>query len=151
MNNMPAEWQRFAPHIGKIPGQLGWVAYGLCFNALSPDGIDYLGGVEVSSSSSLHGEFSVATIPAQKFAVFQHVSRLRETLDAIDKRLPKSRLEVTCGTARRRTFSSAVPKNSIHGPEWVVWRFGYQSNRDASEKTFCGSEIKGTLLQRPYY
>jgi hypothetical protein len=51
MNNIPARWQRFLLHIGKIPGQVGRVAYGLCFNALSPDGIDYLAGVEVSSSS----------------------------------------------------------------------------------------------------
>lgn len=66
MMKLPELWQRFAPHIGNVPGQVGMVAYGLCFNALSPDGMDYLTGVEVSSTLGLPGEFSVATIPAQK-------------------------------------------------------------------------------------
>src|SRR5216683_1823284 len=48
MQNIPELWLRFGPHIGNIPGQVGRLAYGLCFNALSPDGIDYLAGVEVS-------------------------------------------------------------------------------------------------------
>jgi len=107
MKNMPELWQRFAPHIGNIPGQVGRVAYGLCFNALSLDGMDYMAGVEVSSSLGLPSELSVATIPAQKYAVFphrEHVSRLRETLDAIDKWLPGSGLEVSCGTAGAPDF-----------------------------------------------
>src|SRR5260370_2805233 len=97
MKNMPELWQRFAPQIGNIPGQVGRVAYGLCFNALSPDGMDYMAGVEVSGSSGLPSEFSVATIPAQKYAVFshrEHVSKLYETLDAIHKWIPGSGLEV---------------------------------------------------------
>jgi len=46
---------------------MGRVAYGLCFNALSPDGIDYLAGVEVSSSSGLPGDFSVVTMHPRRF------------------------------------------------------------------------------------
>src|SRR5260370_41624854 len=86
MKNIPELWGRFGPHIGKIPGQVGRVAYGLCFNALSLDGIDYLAGVEVSSSSGLPGEFSVASIPAQQYAIFphhEHVSNLGESLETI--------------------------------------------------------------------
>src|SRR5467141_2391881 len=81
MKNIPELWQRFGPHIGNIPGQVGHVAYGLCFNALSPDGVDYLVGVEVSGSPVLPGEFSVAALPAQKYAVFshrEHVSKMYE-------------------------------------------------------------------------
>src|SRR6266851_1623815 len=62
MKNIPELSQRFAPHIGKTPGQVGHVAYGLCFNALSPDGVDYLVGAEVSNSSDLPGDFSIANI-----------------------------------------------------------------------------------------
>jgi AraC family transcriptional regulator len=127
MNNIPAQWQRFAPHIGKIPGQVGRVAYGLCFNALSPEGIDYLAGVEVSSSSGLPGEFSVATVPAQKYAVFshrEHVSKLRETLDAIHKWLPGSSLEPAGGTAGAPDFFERYseefePRTGMGGME--VW------------------------------
>src|SRR5258708_39508905 len=107
MKDIPELWQRFAPHIGNVPGQVGHVAYGLCFNALSPDGMDYLAGVEVSSSSGLPGEFSVATIPAQKYAIFphhEHVSKLGESLDAIDKWLPGSGLEVSCGATEAPNF-----------------------------------------------
>jgi len=133
MNSIPAQWERFVPYIGKIPGQVGRAAYGACWN--SADGIDYLTGVEVSSSSGLPGDFSVITIPAQKYAVFshrEHVSELRETLDAIDKWLPGSGLEAACGSAETPSFFERFPRSSIRGREWAAWRFGYQSNREAN-------------------
>jgi AraC family transcriptional regulator len=128
MKNMPELWPRFAPHIGNMPGQVARVAYGLCFNALSPDGMDYMAGVEVSGSSGLPSEFGIATIPAQKYAVFshrEHVSKLRETLDAIDKWLPGSGLEVSCGTADAPDFFERYseefnPRTGMGGIEvWV--------------------------------
>ena len=84
MNNIPAQWQRFAPYIGRVPGQIGQSAYGLVFQMSS--GFDYLSGVEVPDCAGLPGEFSCVTIPAQRYAVFQHqghVSTLGETCDAI--------------------------------------------------------------------
>jgi len=125
MKNIPELWSRFGPHIGKIPGQVGRVAYGLCFNSLSPDGIDYLAGVEVSSSSGLPGEFSVASIPAQKYAIFphhEHVSKLGESLDAIDKWLPGSGLEVSCGAAEAPNFFEEFdPRTGMGGMEvWIA-------------------------------
>jgi AraC family transcriptional regulator len=128
MKNIPELWLRFGPPIGNIPGQVRRVAYGLCFNALSPVGIDYLAGVEVSSFSGLPGEFAVATIPAQKYAVFshrEHVSKLRETLDAIDKWLPGSGLEVGCEAAEAPSFFERYseefdPRTGMGGMEvWV--------------------------------
>jgi AraC family transcriptional regulator len=103
LNNIPAQWQRFAPHIGKIRGQVGGTAYGVVFDAPDSGGIDYLTGVEVSSSSGLLSEFSVASIPAQKYAVFphrEHVSKLRDTIDTIwHKWLPNSGHEAARGSA----------------------------------------------------
>ena len=128
MKNIPELWLRFGPHIGNIPGQVGRATYGLCFNALSPVGIDYLAGVEISSSSGLPIEFSVATIPAQKYAVFshhEHVSKLRETLDAIDKWLPGSGLEVGNEAAEEPSFFERYseefdPRTGMGGMEvWV--------------------------------
>jgi AraC family transcriptional regulator len=128
MKNIPELWMRFAPYIGNIPGQVGRVAYGLCFNALSADGIDYLAGVEVSGSSDLPGEFSVANIPAQKYAVFfhrEHVSKLYETLDAIDKWFPGSGLEAAGGDAETPNFFERYseefdPRTGMGGMEvWV--------------------------------
>jgi AraC family transcriptional regulator len=96
--NLPGLWQCFAPHIGNITGQVGRVAYGLCFNADSPEGMDYMAAVEVSNTAGLPPEFAIASIPAQKYAVFSHhghVSKLYETLSAIDKWLPGSGLQVS--------------------------------------------------------
>jgi AraC family transcriptional regulator len=128
MKNIPELWMRFGPHIGSIPGQVGHVAYGLCFNALNPDGMEYMTGVEVSSSSGLDGAFGVVTIPAQKYAVFshrEHVSKLFETLDAIHKWLPGSGLEVAGGTAGAPDFFERYseefdPRTGLGGMEvWV--------------------------------
>jgi AraC family transcriptional regulator len=107
MNNLPGLWQRFAPHIGNVPGQVGHVAYGLCFNALSPEGIDYLAGVEVSDFSGLSKEFARVTIPAQRYAVFphrEHVSKLRQTLEAVEKWIPNSGLAVAPAVAGAPDF-----------------------------------------------
>jgi len=126
MKNIPELWRRFAPHIGNIPGQVGRVAYGLCFNG--PDGIDYLVGVEISSASGLPDEFSFATIPAQKYGVFshrEHVSKLYETLDAIDKWLPGSGLTVASGAPEAPSFFERYseefnPQTGMGGMEvWV--------------------------------
>ena len=109
MNNISAQWQRFVPHIGKIPGQVGSKAYGLVFGAPNSVGIDYLTGVEVSSSSAgLPREFSVVSIPAQKYAVFahrEHVSKLRDTIDAIwHKWLPNSGHQTARGSSEAPSF-----------------------------------------------
>ena len=92
MKDIPLLWQRFAPHIGKLPGQVSGVTYGVCFPM--PDGFGYLSGVEVLSASGLPAEFSVVTMPVQRYAVFAHrghVSLLHETCDAIEREwLPRS-------------------------------------------------------------
>jgi predicted transcriptional regulator YdeE len=127
MNNLPAQWVRFATYIGKIPGQVGRTAYGACWNFA--DGIDYLTGVEVSSSSELPSEFNVVAIPAQKYAVFSHrdhVSKLRDTLDAIwHKWFPEFGHEAVRGVAGAPDFFERYseefdPRTGIGGMEvWV--------------------------------
>jgi len=107
---------------------VGHAAYGLSFNALSPDGVDYLVGVEVSNSSDRPGDFSFANIPAQKYAVFshrEHVSKIYQTLDAIDKWFPGSGLEVASETAQAPNFFERYseefdPRTGMGGMEvWV--------------------------------
>jgi AraC family transcriptional regulator len=90
----PELWQRFAAYLGKIPGQVGGVAYGLCF--LQPNGIDYVAGVEVSGLSGLLSHFTAVNIPAGKYLVFphrEHVWKLHITCDMISKWLPTSGYE----------------------------------------------------------
>jgi AraC family transcriptional regulator len=81
-NGTPELWQRLAPHLGRIPGQVGRTAYGLCF--LLPNGVDYLAGVEVSGLAGLPSDFATANIPAKKYLVFphcEHVSKLHLTCE----------------------------------------------------------------------
>jgi AraC family transcriptional regulator len=80
-----ALWQRFAPHIGKVPGQVGGMAaYGAISG--SATGVDYLAGVEVADASKLPKDFTHVNLPAQKYAVFTHeghVSKLFDTCNEI--------------------------------------------------------------------
>lgn len=80
-NAIPAQWQRLAPYLGSIPGQVGRAAYGVCFQ--DDTGLDYLSGVEVDDVHSLRSDFQFVEIPAQRYAVFLHeghVSQLYDTL-----------------------------------------------------------------------
>jgi AraC family transcriptional regulator len=93
LNTVPDQWQRFLPHIGKVPGQVGRAAYGVSWCAPNAPDIEYLTGVEVSGFAGVPSELSVVSIPAQKYAVFAHnenVSKLHDTLDAISHWLPQS-------------------------------------------------------------
>ena len=93
---IPVLWQKFAPYKGKIPCQLGQVAYGLCVksNDSSNGSFYYMAGCEVSEFLNLPDQLSPLIVPAHKYAVFsheQHISKIRETIDYIfDKWLPAS-------------------------------------------------------------
>jgi AraC family transcriptional regulator len=95
---IPAQWQRFRPYIGNIPGQIGGTAYGVCFNQDEDCNFDYIAGVEVTDFSRLPRELARVRIPAQTYAVFSHadhVSTIRRTIMTIwNKWLPQSDLEV---------------------------------------------------------
>jgi AraC family transcriptional regulator len=82
-SGIPAQWQRFAPHIGKLPQQIGNVAYGIVFGKTA--GFSYLTGVEVSDTASLPAGSAQIRIPAQSYLVFSHkghVSTLFESINA---------------------------------------------------------------------
>lgn len=84
--NIPTQWGRFAPHIGKVPGQIGAASYGVCWNVKSNDVFDYLCGVEVAAKAKLPPGFTQVTLPAGRYAVLTHtgpVSSLPQTIDKI--------------------------------------------------------------------
>jgi AraC family transcriptional regulator len=95
---IPAQWQRFAPHLGHIPGQIGRTTYGVRFNSDDEGNFDYICGVEVSDFSELPTGFSRVRIPEQRYAVFchrDHISTIRRTINTIWNRwLPQSGHEV---------------------------------------------------------
>ena len=90
---IPAQWQRFAPYIGNVPGQIGTDAYGVRYNS-DDSGLDYACGVEVRDFAQLPPDLSRVRVPANRYAVFTHsghVSTIRSTWFAIWNRwLPKS-------------------------------------------------------------
>lgn len=89
--NGSAQWEKFVPHLGNIPGQKGDVAYGVCLILNEGKGIEYMPAVEVSGDNDLPDGFTQKELPERNYAVFaheDHVSTLRRTLDAISKWLP---------------------------------------------------------------
>jgi AraC family transcriptional regulator len=91
---IPAQWQRFLPHFGNVPNQMGKVAYGVSCNADDEGNFDYICGVEVTHFSDVPKEFARVRIPAQRYAVFKHsghISTIRSTMATIwNQWLPQS-------------------------------------------------------------
>lgn len=91
---IPAQWQRFLPHFGAVPGQVGRIAYGVCCNCDEEGNYDYLCGVEVSAFSGLPPDWTRLRIAAAHYAVFTHpghISTIRSTWNTVwNKWFPES-------------------------------------------------------------
>jgi predicted transcriptional regulator YdeE len=80
------QWQRLAPHLGRVPGQVGADSYGVCWNSGPDCTFEYLAGVAVSSPDRLPEGFKTLDIDARRYAVFAHaghVSAIPAAIDAI--------------------------------------------------------------------
>jgi AraC family transcriptional regulator len=95
---IPSQWQRYLPHLGQIPGQLGRTAYGVRCNSDEAGNFDYVCGVEVRDFSKLPADWSRVRIPEQRYAIFSqrdHISTIRSTWNTIwNNWLLESRYEV---------------------------------------------------------
>lgn len=123
---IPEQWHRFAPYLGKVPGQVGADSYGVCWNYVPGKGFDYLTGVEVKCEVGLPNDFTSVRLAECRYAVFthtKHVSAIPQTLDAIwTKWLPSSDQRPALGPAPsfERYTSAFDPKTGIGGIEiWV--------------------------------
>jgi AraC family transcriptional regulator len=92
---IPELWQRFAPHLGRIEGQIGDIAYGVVSKpaAGSDAAFDYMAAVEIKPGSALPPDFVQMRVPAQRYATFVHdghVSTLNETVHAAFESLSRS-------------------------------------------------------------
>lgn len=86
MSNIADIWRRFAPHIGKVPGQAGRITWGVISNFTNVEAFDYMAAVELSPYAGLPPNLDILTIPALTYAIFPHfghVSGLKETIDTI--------------------------------------------------------------------
>lgn len=100
-HGIPALWQRFAPHIGHMPGQRGNFTYGVVADFEEDCSFGYLAGVEVSPTADLDEGMGYIDIPAQRYAVFAHnghISTMRRTAYSIwAQYFPNSTLVPTGG------------------------------------------------------
>ena len=126
-HEVPQLWQRFTPHVGSTPGQVGDVAYGVCFCGPGYQAFGYLAGVELAAEALLPSAWSEASFQAARYAVFTHgghVSTLCETLDAIHRWLPGSGLQLARVAPGRAAFferygEAFCPETGVGGTE--VW------------------------------
>ena len=122
--NAPAQWQRFVPHIGNIPGQVGWITYGVLCNSDDTGNMEYMCGVEVSDFSRVPAELSRFRIPEQKYAVFfhaGHVSTIRQTwMTIFNKWLPESGYKASGGPEFEKYAEVFNPATGADGVEiWI--------------------------------
>jgi AraC family transcriptional regulator len=122
--DIPAQWKRFAPYIGNIPGQTGHTTYGVCSNFDGNGGFDYTCGVEVSDFSELPQQFDRLRILEQKYAVFthsDHISAIKKTWHAIYRDwLPQSGRTPTTGPTFERYDENFNPAAGMGGVEiWI--------------------------------
>jgi AraC family transcriptional regulator len=121
---IPAQWQRFVPHLGNIPGQVGRTTFGVCCNSDDEGNFDYIAGVEVTDFSDLPTGFSRVRIGAQKYVVFahrEHISTIRRTINTIwSKWLPESGHEVADAPSFERYGEEFNPQTGMGGLEiWI--------------------------------
>jgi len=120
---IPAQWQRFSPYLGNIPGQAGRTAYGVICNTDDAGNTEYISGVEVSDFSRVPPELSRLRIPEQRYTVFHHgdhISTIRRTWFTIwNKWLPESGNELAHGPAFELYGENFDPKTGMGGFE--IW------------------------------
>lgn len=81
-----ALWQDFAAFMGKVPGQVGPTAYGVCCNPDGEGGFEYIAGVEVDTLEGLPDDFRSVELTPRRYAVFEHnghISGIGQTTQAI--------------------------------------------------------------------
>jgi AraC family transcriptional regulator len=124
---IPAQWQRFVPHLGHIPGQVGWVTYGVICNSGDAGNMEYICGVEVSDFALVPQEYARLRIAEQRYAVFthlDHISTIRRVWFTIfNKWLPESGSKIAEAPEFERYDGKFEPVSGMGGFEiWIPIR-----------------------------
>jgi predicted transcriptional regulator YdeE len=134
---IPAQWQRFAPYVGHIPGQVGQTTYGVLCHSDDAGNAEYICGVEVSDFSEVPAELSRLRVPEQRYAVFthrDHISTIRRTWFTIwNKWLPESGYQAAEGPEFERYGKEFDPRTGAGGLQiWVpikrLWEREWTAN-----------------------
>ena len=122
--NAPAQWQRFVPHIGHIPGQIGFTTYGVLHNQDDAANMEYMCAVEVPDFSRVPPDLSRLRVPEQRYAVFfhaGHVSTIRQSwMTIFNKWLPESGYKAAGAPEFERYTERFNPMTGAGGVEiWI--------------------------------
>lgn len=94
-------WEKFMGDFGKIAGQVGTKAYGVCHNFDGSTHMDYMAAAQVVNAGDVPGYMHTLIIPARKVAVFVHegpVETLSQTWGLIfSEGIPDAHLTVAAG------------------------------------------------------
>ncbi|MGE0761392.1 MAG: GyrI-like domain-containing protein, partial [Pirellulaceae bacterium] len=119
---IPAQWQKFVPYVGKIPGQVDQVTYGVSWNQRRDCGFDYLTGVEVTSTDELPAEFTHVKLAARRYVVFphrRHISEIGGTFEKIWAQwVPEAGLPIA---TEAPTFERYTEEFSDEGSGIEIW------------------------------
>jgi AraC family transcriptional regulator len=121
---IPAQWNRFLPHFGNIPGQVGRVAYGVMCNTDDAGSYEYICGVEVTEFPVYPAEFTRLRIPPQTYAAFEHrghISAIGATFKTVwNEALPASGYKVADGPFFERYGEDFDGRTGLGGVEiWI--------------------------------
>jgi predicted transcriptional regulator YdeE len=122
--NIDAHWHRFAPHIGKVPGQTGAAAYGVCSNSKPDCSFDYLAGVQVGTAAKLPPGFTKIELPARRYIVFRHDKHIKQFPQAIDtiwtQWAPEAGLKIAKSPCFERYSEEFNPQTGFGGIEFWI-------------------------------
>jgi AraC family transcriptional regulator len=76
MAGIPAQWERFQPHLRHTEHRVGSSSYGACTNTDDKGCMLYVTAVEVSEFPSEPADFTRLRIPPQTYAVFEHTGHV---------------------------------------------------------------------------
>jgi len=120
---MKAQWESFMGDFGKIDGQIGFNAYGVChaFDGTAATGgqMDYMCAVEVKDAGQVPGYLHTLQIPARKVAVFLHEG----PLDTISQTWMK-------------IFNTWLPTAKLkvaHGPQYEIYGEAFNAGKEEVE------------------
>lgn len=102
---IPALWRRFAPYIGRVPGQVGHASYGVMYIDDAGE-MAYLSGIEVAEGITLPTGFVQLRVPSGRYAVFLYRGYVHAIRDAwseiLDQWLPASGYALPRGPSLER-------------------------------------------------
>lgn len=120
---IPMLWQRVGEQFGHIPGQIGMVGYGVCYNFDDEGHFDYLAGAGVKSFAELPAEFTRLRVPEHNYAVFTHeghISAISATHNAIwSQWIPLNKEKMSDAPSFERYAADFDPVTGFGGVE--VW------------------------------